>query len=777
MKARLTIAFKIIFIVLFAAAFIGAGVTATSYICARLGFDKENRNTLEVYRRVIDDDLEKKKKECGGFATAQALRPDVAAAVAGNDHEALKRIGEEAIKTDQAQFMAFTDDKGKVIARGHDTMYGDDISGQECTRRALAGASCTAIEAGKTVKISLRAAAPVMRDGKVVGAVIAGMDISGSNAFVDDIKKTMGVEASIFYGDTRESTTIVQGGKRVEGTPLGNRELAANVLERGLEAAVPATLFGKSYLALYWPLVGGEGKPIGMFSIAKDLSVADDALRDMFVYVLAACLALMGLLGAIGYVASKRITRPIDKLLRYSKRVEAGDYSQPIQPTSQDEIGDLTASINAMVDTLKNKLGFSDGVIQGISSPAVIVDPRSEITFVNQQMLQLLGLPGAPEQHLGRDLGEFFYGQKGKDTITGRCMREKRRYDGIEADLTIRTGKTVSLKIFSAPIYDLDGQLLGGIVTLVDMTALKQKQQSSELQSAKIMKAADVADTVSNQVSEAAEKLTARIEQSAKWARRQAQRISETATAMEEMGATVVEVARNAAHAAETSGATKQKAENGAAVVDNVVKSIDEARTQAHSLRTGMGQLGGQADGIGKIMNVISDIADQTNLLALNAAIEAARAGDAGRGFAVVADEVRKLAEKTMAATQEVSHAISAIQVGTKHNIENVDLAVRLIEQSTAMAGESGDALAEIVKLADEASDQVRSIATASEQQSAAIEEINRSIAETNSIASDTSGRMDQAAQAVQGMAGQSQELRSLIMDMREDNAPSELTM
>jgi methyl-accepting chemotaxis protein len=304
---------------------------------------------------------------------------------------------------------------------------------------------------------------------------------------------------------------------------------------------------------------------------------------------------------------------------------------------------------------------------------------------------------------------------------------------------------------------------------------MKEKQQSCELQSAKIMKAADVADTVSNEVSAAAEQLTAKIEQSAKWARRQAQRIAETATAMEEMGATVVAVAKNAAHAAETSGVARQKAANGAAIVGGVVKSIGEVRDQAHNLRAGMGRLGGQADGIGKIMGVISDIADQTNLLALNAAIEAARAGDAGRGFAVVADEVRKLAEKTMAATQEVSRAIFAIQEGTKHNIENVDLAVRLIEQSTGMAGESGDALAEIVKLAESTSDQVRSIATAAEQQSTAIEDINRSIAETNSIASDTSGRLDQAAQAIQGMAGQSQELRGLILDMREEDAPGEL--
>jgi len=773
MRARYTIAFKIISIVIFAVVAIGVSVTATAYICARQGFDKENRNALAVYRRVIDDNLEKVKTQYKVLAAAQALRPSVAAGVANNDHEALARIGAGLIGTGQAQFVVFTDAEGKVVARGHDAAYGDSIAEQECVRRALAGTSWAAVEAGKIVKISLRASAPVLRDGKIVGAVITGTNISGSNVFVDEIKKAMGVEATIFYGDIRESTTIIRDGARVVGTPLDNRELVASVLERGLDATVPITLFGKSYLALYWPLAGAEGKPIGMVFIGKDQSVASGALRDMFVYVLAACLAVMGLVGLAGYAASKRITRPIDKLLRYSKQIATGDYSRSIKPTSHDEIGDLTVSINSMVDTLKNKLGFSDGVIKGMSSPTAIVNPRSEITFVNKQMLDLIHLSETPEHYVGQDLAEFFYGQKGKDTITARCMRESRRYDGIDADLLIRNGNTLSLKIFSAPIYDLDGALLGAIVTLADMTTVKEKQQSCELQSVKIMKAADVADAVSNQVSVAAGQLAAQIEQSAKGSRHQAQRIADTAAALEEMGATVVEVARNASQAAETSGVTKQKAESGAAVVDGVVKSIGEVRAQAHSLRVGMGQLGGQAEDIGKIMSVISDIADQTNLLALNAAIEAARAGEAGRGFAVVADEVRKLAEKTMTATQEVSRAISEIQDGTKRNIENVDLAVRLIEQSTSMAGESGEALSEIVKLADAASDQVRSIATASEQQSSAIEEINRSVAEINAIASETSEGMDLATQAVAAMAGQSQELRSLIMDMREDDTPN----
>jgi len=180
-----------------------------------------------------------------------------------------------------------------------------------------------------------------------------------------------------------------------------------------------------------------------------------------------------------------------------------------------------------------------------------------------------------------------------------------------------------------------------------------------------------------------------------------------------------------------------------------------------------MATLGKQAEGIGQIMAVISDIADQTNLLALNAAIEAARAGEAGRGFAVVADEVRKLAEKTMTATKEVGDAITGIQTGTRKNMDNVDRSVAAIGEATALANQSGGSLNAIVTLVEQTSDQVRSIAAASEQQSAASDEINRSIEEVSVISNETADAMAQGAQAVAELAKQSQELKALIAEMR----------
>ncbi|HEU6438634.1 MAG TPA: methyl-accepting chemotaxis protein [Nitratidesulfovibrio sp.] len=297
--------------------------------------------------------------------------------------------------------------------------------------------------------------------------------------------------------------------------------------------------------------------------------------------------------------------------------------------------------------------------------------------------------------------------------------------------------------------------------------AEEARKQAERAKAEGMLQAARQLEGVVEVISSASEELSAQIEQSSRGSEEQSSRVSETATAMEEMNATVLEVARSAGQAAETTESARQQAQEGSAVVDDVVRGIGEVRQQSQALKEDMAMLGSQAEGIGQIMGVISDIADQTNLLALNAAIEAARAGDAGRGFAVVADEVRKLAEKTMTATKEVGDAIRGIQGGTRKNMDNVDRSGQTIEQATTLAAKAGEALRNIVSLVEQASDQVRSIATASEQQSSTSEEINRAVEQVASISSETSQAMGQANMAMSELARQSQVLLSLIADMK----------
>lgn len=278
---------------------------------------------------------------------------------------------------------------------------------------------------------------------------------------------------------------------------------------------------------------------------------------------------------------------------------------------------------------------------------------------------------------------------------------------------------------------------------------------------------AEALEEVAHIVATASEQVGATIHQAGTSADCTAQRLTEAATGMEQMNATVGEVAQNATVASDSSAQTRTRAEAGAKVVLHALQSIETVRATSMRLKDDMEQLGGHAQAITRIMNVISDIADQTNLLALNAAIEAARAGDAGRGFAVVADEVRKLAEKTMASTHDVDTAIKAIQQSVARSAKSVDEAVEGVALATQAAQQSGQALEGIVGTVEETASQVSAIATASEQQAVATNEINRTIGDVTDLSRQTAAAMSAASRAVAGLSAQARNLEGLIEQMQ----------
>lgn len=281
--------------------------------------------------------------------------------------------------------------------------------------------------------------------------------------------------------------------------------------------------------------------------------------------------------------------------------------------------------------------------------------------------------------------------------------------------------------------------------------------------------AASRLEKIVDNVSSASDEIFAKSNEVLRGSEIQRERISSTATAMEEMNATVLEVAKNAGNASEQAERTRDNAKTGVEVINKTVSSMNNIQDQAEQLKTSMNELGSQAEGIGTIMTVIEDIADQTNLLALNAAIEAARAGEAGRGFAVVADEVRKLAEKTMGATKEVGVSINSIQKVARGNITSMDTVVSDISSATKDSRNSGEVFNSIVNDVEETSEMIRSIATAAEEQSATSEEINRSVDEINTIAIETTEATSLANDAAEKLSNESSELKNIIDDMKSE--------
>ena len=282
-----------------------------------------------------------------------------------------------------------------------------------------------------------------------------------------------------------------------------------------------------------------------------------------------------------------------------------------------------------------------------------------------------------------------------------------------------------------------------------------------------LLSIAGTVDEVAHRLSDATERLAVQVQDSERSAEQQQEGVASSLTAMEEMNAAVLEIARNTGVAAEEADKARTLAVSGESVMRQSVNSINTVQQDTRELKERMHELGKQAEAIGAVMVVISDIADQTNLLALNAAIEAARAGEAGRGFAVVADEVRKLAEKTMGATTEVGQAIKSIQSGAQSSIATVEHTTDGLDKATELVGKSGDALVEIVQGISQTASQISGIATVAEQQSASSEQITRTLQEISRKAEHTTDAMLHASQAINELIALSRDLQTNVEKLR----------
>jgi methyl-accepting chemotaxis protein len=263
------------------------------------------------------------------------------------------------------------------------------------------------------------------------------------------------------------------------------------------------------------------------------------------------------------------------------------------------------------------------------------------------------------------------------------------------------------------------------------------------------------------QIASAAESLSAVTEQTSAGVNVQKLETDQVATAMQEMTATVQEVAKNAEQASEAALVASRETREGDATVSEALSRVERLATEVSKSKQAMDDLKLESNKIGGVLDVIQSVAQQTNLLALNAAIEAARAGDAGRGFAVVADEVRSLAQRTQTSTEEIASLIASLHGGTDRVSTMLDSSKSLTDDTLDLARQAGSSLERISRSVSDIESMNQQIATAVEQQSAVAEEINRSVLSVRDVS-------EQTAVATEKTSASSVELARLSVDLQK---------
>ena len=264
-------------------------------------------------------------------------------------------------------------------------------------------------------------------------------------------------------------------------------------------------------------------------------------------------------------------------------------------------------------------------------------------------------------------------------------------------------------------------------------------------------------------VSSSANEIQSTAEHLAQGSEAQAHQISQAATAIEEMAASIQQVSENATVSSTVGSQALADAQRGTQSVQDTIEGMNRIRDQVQETAKRIKRLGESSQEISEIVQLIDDIADRTSILALNASIQAAMAGEAGRGFAVVAEEVERLAERSTEATKQITGLVRAIQNETNEAVSAMEATTREVVEGSLLADQAGQALGEIEGISNRLSELIQSITLAAKQQARGSEGLARSMDEIANVTQQTAAGTRQAAVSISSMAQLADELRASV--------------
>ncbi len=311
---KLSFSGKIIGLIFLTVSIVSMAIFSVTFYVTYKEFDKQSQQEVVAAADAVQAFLENLKEKSMGVAYLTASRADVVTALENKDAAFLQGFGAEIINQGQLGVVTFTDKEGNAVARGHSQETGDSVLNQTAVKKAIAGEPSVGLEEGTVVKFAIRAGYPIKKDNEILGSVVVGRNLSNDFRFVDDMKKLLGIECTIFHNDTRVSTTIMKEGQRAVGTKMDNPEVIETVLKKGEKFLRRNMILGKDYNTGYSPIKNAEGQIAGMLFVGKDREAYNDAYKKMIFFIMLAITVVGALMVAIGFYIARSIANPIKRV-------------------------------------------------------------------------------------------------------------------------------------------------------------------------------------------------------------------------------------------------------------------------------------------------------------------------------------------------------------------------------------------------------------------------------------------------------------------------------